>query len=209
MLSLSPQHQQRLQDVVNEVLHAAAGDGALCHDPTGQHEDEPVATVATVATAVRSVVEMAVSRFLEAQNAKNNDLLMRLPTELATACFRMLSFRGRVAVSHVSRAWRRAALADCCLWSSLTLYEDRPGSGELLEALFARSGGVPFDFEWDNADPVPTAVLDVVMQNMDRMGSFRCLAYGDATGARSGHRGWRFSRWMVSGYPRTYSRSRR
>ncbi|EJD41613.1 hypothetical protein AURDEDRAFT_169272 [Auricularia subglabra TFB-10046 SS5] len=162
MSSLSPQHRRKLQEVVREVLQAS-------RDPPAKQNDD---AAAVLATAVRSAVDEVVSQFLETRNAKSSDsLLPHLPTELGTACFRLLDFRGRVAVSHVSRAWRRVALADCGLWNAVRLAEARPSAREMLETLLARSGSVPFEFEWATYTPFPDALLDVIARNMGRMGS--------------------------------------
>ncbi|EJD48164.1 hypothetical protein AURDEDRAFT_162633 [Auricularia subglabra TFB-10046 SS5] len=118
------------------------------------------------------------AQFLETHNALHCDLIMGLPTELATSCFRPLDFRGRVAVSHVSRAWRRVALADCGLWNKLTIHAPRPVSLEVLEALLARSGGAPFEFDWASKSVgwarytnMPDTLLDALERHIGRIGA--------------------------------------
>lgn len=107
-------------------------------------------------------------------NGSPTDPISRLPPELTTACFRFLSFRWRFAVSQVCRAWRRAALADCCLWNTLQTDSRQRRVRELLETLLARSGDVPFNFCWASSVGIPADVLDMLARNMYRTGKLKC-----------------------------------
>ncbi|EJD41605.1 hypothetical protein AURDEDRAFT_169262 [Auricularia subglabra TFB-10046 SS5] len=120
------------------------------------------------------LIDNAVKESSEELSQRPLDPLAHLPVELATACFRLLNFRGRFRVSHVSRAWRRAALADCCMWNTLRLDEERPDQLDMLETLLARSGDVPFNFAWDTARAIPDDLLAMLLPHMGRMGKLIC-----------------------------------
>lgn len=120
-----------------------------------------------------SATAASANEFPDEPSDSTVDPVSRLPFELATACFRLLGFRGRFAVSQVSRAWRRAALADSYLWNSLTTDATRRYGFEMLNLLLGRSGDVPFDFAWVASTAIPDGVLDVLAQNMGRMGRLK------------------------------------
>lgn len=151
MPSLSPQHQPK--------LHSEGDSAQLCELP-----EESSAT--RLADECSDELPMSDS---------TADPVSRLPFEIVTACFRLLGLRGRLAASQVSRAWRRAALADCGLWNSLRAGPTRPYGREMLETLLARSGpDTPFDFAWESATTIPDGLRDALAQNMGRMGRVTC-----------------------------------
>lgn len=125
------------------------------------------------------------------------DALVRLPIELAHAVFRLLEFRDRIAVSHVSRGWCATALADPFLWNVADFSVDPnrkwnplvcypppgqpnwkppprpppPRKADILRALLARSDPAPFTLLWENQEPaqLPDEMAELVLQNMHRM----------------------------------------
>ncbi|EJD42894.1 hypothetical protein AURDEDRAFT_114909 [Auricularia subglabra TFB-10046 SS5] len=142
-------------------------------------------------SSARIAVNAALGDVLEAWNAAHPDALLRLPTELVNAIFRLLEFRDRVAVSHVSRGWRDTALADPFLWNAavflrrLPVYYPRPGGAwrelpstmtrprprgpreEIVRELLARSDPVPFSLTWEDV-LFPEHLLGMLFSNMHR-----------------------------------------
>ncbi|EJD48187.1 hypothetical protein AURDEDRAFT_183541 [Auricularia subglabra TFB-10046 SS5] len=173
VLVLSPQQQKGIREYVLGILQTSLADIIGTTEPSAGYGEDPVVALAT---AVRSAVDAGISRFLEMQNESRGHALTHLLPELATESFRYLTFRELITVTHVSCAWRRTALADCGLWNSLQLGRIRPCNLEMLEALLARSGRMPFEFTWSSvgADRIPDELLDVLFRNMDRMGAL-CL----------------------------------
>lgn len=139
----------------------------------------------------------ALADALEEWNAVHPDALVRLPIELAHAVFRLLEFRDRIAVSHVSRGWCATALADPFLWNVADFSVDPnrkwnplvcypppgqpnwkppprpppPRKADILRALLARSDPAPFTLLWENQEPaqLPDEMAELVLQNMHRM----------------------------------------
>ncbi|EJD55653.1 hypothetical protein AURDEDRAFT_155893 [Auricularia subglabra TFB-10046 SS5] len=185
MPSLSHQQRQSIQDFIKGVLKASLDGNPHAQTHLEENDDDPVVALAS---AVRSAATEAIASFLEAHNDKPSNLLVRLPPELAQACFRLLGFRGRVAVSHVSRAWRRIALADCGLWNALTFKKTPPVNCaiEMLETLLARSGDMPFELAWalPSRNSIPDALLAVIIDNMARMGALTLYDCARFTNAR-------------------------
>ncbi|EJD42851.1 hypothetical protein AURDEDRAFT_168097 [Auricularia subglabra TFB-10046 SS5] len=141
-------------------------------------------------SSARDAVNAALGDVLEAWNIAHPDALLRLPTELVNAIFRLLELRSCIAVSHVSRGWRDTALADPFLWSAakfaarLPVYYPRPGGGareplstparprpprdEILRELLARSDPVPFSLAWED-ELLPAESLATVLCNIHRI----------------------------------------
>lgn len=73
---------------------------------------------------VKSAVQDACFDFAKTwNNERPGPMLERLPAEILSSCFRRLRFHDRVSVSHVSRSWRAAALADPLLWTTFSRTE--------------------------------------------------------------------------------------
>ncbi|EJD42888.1 hypothetical protein AURDEDRAFT_185839 [Auricularia subglabra TFB-10046 SS5] len=146
---------------------------------TDSEDDElscPDGFLAVLAEAT-SVVNAAMADISEAWNARHCDHVLSLPVELVAQCFGLLSFRDRIAISHVSRAWRRVALSTTFLWTnaSISLRAHRAGAA-MLHALLARSDPLPFTFEWhstefDRVRTIPQNLLGMLAANMHRMRS--------------------------------------
>lgn len=142
--------------------------------------------------SARGAVSAGLVDALEEWNETHPDALLRLPTELVHAIFRLLAFRDRIAVSHISRGWRETALADPFLWNAARFVVDRsrgslvyypppggrahenpppPRKADILRELLARSDPVPFSLAWKNQRPVelPDEMVELVLANMHRM----------------------------------------
>ncbi|EJD42896.1 hypothetical protein AURDEDRAFT_168144 [Auricularia subglabra TFB-10046 SS5] len=156
----------------------------------GQHVQRSL----DVASA-RGEMNAALADASEEWNNAHPDALLRLPTELAHAVWRLLAFRDRIAVSHVSRGWRTAALGDAFLWNAFTVKRPwnnplvwypppgrakmkpppspppPPRKADVLRELLARSDPAPFALAWRNQWPpyLPDEIIDMVLQNIHRM----------------------------------------
>ncbi|KAH7101856.1 hypothetical protein BKA62DRAFT_702520 [Auriculariales sp. MPI-PUGE-AT-0066] len=75
------------------------------------------AMITKLSSEVIDCVKLSVSVAMQNHNLETQARLY-LPVELWGAIWRQLSTRERIAVSHVSRDWRQAALASPHLWSS-------------------------------------------------------------------------------------------
>ncbi|EJD50225.1 hypothetical protein AURDEDRAFT_143555 [Auricularia subglabra TFB-10046 SS5] len=73
----------------------------------------------------------------------------RLPAEVLGACFAFLPFEDRVTASHVSRAWRAAALAFPALWSTVAVPAGN-FNADLMKMALGRSGVHPVDVLCDS-----------------------------------------------------------
>ncbi|EJD42857.1 hypothetical protein AURDEDRAFT_185832 [Auricularia subglabra TFB-10046 SS5] len=168
---------------------ASIMNGAL--DPQ-ETRGQRVQRLLDVASA-RGAVNAALSDALAEWNSAHPDALQRLPTELVHAIFRLLVFRDRIAVSHVSRGWRTTALADPFLWNAFTVkgsWNPRvwypppgrphkkppprpppPRKADILRELLARSDPASFALAWENQRPPrpPDEVAELVLQHMHRM----------------------------------------
>ncbi|EJD42873.1 hypothetical protein AURDEDRAFT_185836 [Auricularia subglabra TFB-10046 SS5] len=144
-------------------------------------------------TSSRGAVNAALADALERWNSAHPNALQRLPTELVHAIFRLLAFRDRIAVSHVSRGWRTTALADPFLWNAFAVkgsWNPRvwypppgrphkkppprpppPRKADILRELLVRSDPAPFALAWENRRPprLPDEVAELVLQHMHRM----------------------------------------
>lgn len=103
-----------------------------------------------------------------AEHDNRRDLVAALPPELVAEIFRQLDFNGRLAVSHVCKAWRRAALSDRFMWSEYHVPQLRPRRAiEGFTALLSRSSPLPFRMYCKGA--VMSAIVDLVLDNVERL----------------------------------------
>ncbi|EJD40699.1 hypothetical protein AURDEDRAFT_115820 [Auricularia subglabra TFB-10046 SS5] len=88
---------------------------------SGAKQESPSTHIDKLVETIRSAVHDACADFAVKWNNERAGLaLERLPAELLTMCFRKLWFYDLVSVSHVSRKWRAAALADSVLWTTFS-----------------------------------------------------------------------------------------
>ncbi|EJD36757.1 hypothetical protein AURDEDRAFT_139986 [Auricularia subglabra TFB-10046 SS5] len=88
---------------------------------SGAKQETPSTHIDKLVETIRSAVHDACADFAGKWNTERAGLAPeRLPAELLTMCFRKLRFYDLVSVSHVSRKWRAAALADSVLWTTFS-----------------------------------------------------------------------------------------
>ncbi|EJD42852.1 hypothetical protein AURDEDRAFT_185830 [Auricularia subglabra TFB-10046 SS5] len=176
-----------LYDRLSEELHAVLDGGIR------EMHARRVGRLLELSSA-RGILHAALADVLEAWNTAHSDALLRLPKELATAIFRLLEFRDRIAVSHVSRGWRDTALSDPFLWNVARLaaprpvYSPRPGSAssessqswstpprrpqpppaDILREMLVRSDPVPFSLTWED-ELFPEGLLGLLFSNVHRL----------------------------------------
>lgn len=92
--------------------------------------------VRSLIRAVIDVTQDAIAGFAERWNARRPP---RLPPEVLSGCFEWLPFNGRLAVSHVSRHWRRVALDSPALWSTFA----NNANVDKLREMLRRSEAMP------------------------------------------------------------------
>lgn len=175
MMSLTARDCDTIRDCIAGVLR-----GVLTRQDaiyTSIKTPTPAGAVLDAVNAVLCIARDTTSKFAEGWNARHCDPVRRLPVELSTECFRHLDFAGRLAVSHVSRAWRGIALADPGMWSAATITEEtRSVSQELLSTLLVRSHPVSFDLAWKAYSAIPNDAVDIIIDNITRISSLKLKA---------------------------------
>ncbi|EJD42872.1 hypothetical protein AURDEDRAFT_168120 [Auricularia subglabra TFB-10046 SS5] len=98
------------------------------------------------------------------------DPVQALPVELLGEIFSLLSFRGRLAVSHVSPSWRKIALSILSLWAEYNVCSDPrvKRTGTIFSVMLHRSNPLPFRFTYTGLR-VPSSIAELVITNMHRM----------------------------------------
>ncbi|EJD42863.1 hypothetical protein AURDEDRAFT_168110 [Auricularia subglabra TFB-10046 SS5] len=119
-----------------------------------------------IVSQVLSVTQSALSTFASAWNEIQRDPVTALPTELTSACFRLLDLKDRIAVSHVSWSWRNAALSERRLWNAYTVLRGCANAGSGLLALLSRSDPAPFRLICFS--DISDTLVDLVAANMHR-----------------------------------------
>ncbi|EJD42879.1 hypothetical protein AURDEDRAFT_168127 [Auricularia subglabra TFB-10046 SS5] len=103
---------------------------------------------------------------------RQRDPIVALSTELVANAFQQLDFTDRLAVSHVSTAWRKAALANRHLWTEycVTLRgswdKHAKPAAAALDELLRRSSPLPFRLRCEPS--VPNGIAKLVIAHVYR-----------------------------------------
>ncbi|EJD39724.1 hypothetical protein AURDEDRAFT_187241 [Auricularia subglabra TFB-10046 SS5] len=102
------------------------------------------------------------------------DRTRSLSPEVLAACFAFLDLGELVSASHVSWAWRAAALSFPSLWSHIDLDAPYEISGRPLHLAVSRAGQLPLDFRYCDPCGLPTdSMVQAVGQYFHRFSSFK------------------------------------
>ncbi|EJD39783.1 hypothetical protein AURDEDRAFT_171235 [Auricularia subglabra TFB-10046 SS5] len=115
-----------------------------------------VRDAAQVSHIFRALARTAVAILCEFTQtwSASNDRLWHMPDEALALCFTFLPFSGRITVSHVSRRWRRIAIAHPAIWAHLDMGRISPRQLHLVHMALSRSGSHPVDLRLlVDADP--------------------------------------------------------
>ncbi|EJD39716.1 hypothetical protein AURDEDRAFT_171166 [Auricularia subglabra TFB-10046 SS5] len=102
------------------------------------------------------------------------DRTRTLAPEVLAACFAFLDLGELISASHVSWAWRAAALSFPSLWAHIDLDAPYGTSGRPLHLAVSRAGQLPLDFRYLDVYGAPSdSMVEAVGQYFHRFSSFK------------------------------------
>ncbi|EJD44436.1 hypothetical protein AURDEDRAFT_166525 [Auricularia subglabra TFB-10046 SS5] len=97
--------------------------------------------LSTIVEALITTSRAILHEFVSIWNEKHASIC--LPAEILAECLAFMPFEDRVAVSHVSRAWRHTASAFPAVWSHIVLTSRSREPGSLFLMAISRAGQLP------------------------------------------------------------------
>ncbi|EJD44433.1 hypothetical protein AURDEDRAFT_166522 [Auricularia subglabra TFB-10046 SS5] len=127
------------------------------------------AQLAAIIEHLCSTTQSILSDFASSWNARNPSY--NVPDESLAACFSFLPLRDRVAVSHVSRAWRHAALEFPLVWYQLDIFSASRGPASLFEMALSRAGRLAVELTYVEREHALVTMAQAVERNIHRIRS--------------------------------------